>query len=252
MLFSDLYSEINPRFVAWLGATSQGSGVLAGSIALDYINRAQSSLEKEAPRGWTHLTKDHVELSLIPAAGGNPAGGSTGLEYSLPSDCGLPLVIYCDTTMSGKPTFYYNRNGKIMSGFRFDPNFDKASGFSSTLKFYYTPINTLYIRYQIVLSKLIGTGTEYLPFPGEIMLKLAMKMRSSEKGLLKEWQAQNADFQDQLESFKEQYQNPVSFVQPELNDGMGNPLIIPESNLATGTKQRQIWGRKNDMDVTRY
>jgi hypothetical protein len=251
MLFSDKYTDVARRFVNWLGSFSSGNAQ-AGIVALDYINRAQSSLAQEAPRGWTYLTKDHVELTLIPAAGGNPPGGSTGLEYALPADCGMLLTVYVDTTLSGKPTVYYSRNGKIMFGFRFDPNFDKASGFSSTLKFFYTPINTPYARYQIQLSDFTGTGTEYCSFPGELVLREAQRIRCLEKGLLKEWEVLKVDYTDFLEKFLEKNQNPAGIIQPEINDGFGNPLVIPEFNLASGMKQRQIQGRRNDMDTTRY
>jgi hypothetical protein len=248
MLFSDKYLDIQPRFVNWLGSVSSGNAQ-AVAIALDYINRAQSSLAQEAPRGWVYLTKDHVELSLIP---GPPVGGTSGLEYSLPSDCGILLTVYVDTTLTGKPTVYYSRNGKITFGFRFDPNFTKVGGFASTLKFFYMPINTLYARYQIQLDSFTGVGDEYCPFPGELLLREAQRIRCLEKGLLKEWESMKVEYQDFLDKFKEKNQNPATFMQPAINDGFGNPLVIPEFNLASGTKERQIQGRRNDMDLTRH
>jgi hypothetical protein len=251
MMFSDKYADVAARLINWLGNSNSGNSVVP-DLALDLLNRAQESLAQEAPRGWLYLTKDHVELTLIPAAGGNLPGGSTGLQYALPSDMGVLLTIYVDTTLSGKPTVYYSRNGKIMFGFRFDPNFDKATGFSSTVKFYYTPINTPYCRYQIQLVPFIGTGDEYCSFPGNLLILEAQKIRCMEKGLDKEWQMIQGSYENYLEKFKEKNQNISSAVQPEINDGFGNPLIIPEFGLSSGMKSRQIQGRRNDMDVTRY
>jgi hypothetical protein len=139
-----------------------------------------------------------------------------------------------------------------MFGFRFDPNFDKATGFSSTVKFYYTPINTPYCRYQIQLAPFAGTETEYCSFPGNLLILEAQKIRCMEKGLDKEWQMIQGSYENYLEKFKEKNQNISSAVQPEINDGFGNPLIIPEFGLSSGMKSRQIMGRRNDMDVTRY
>ena len=251
MMFSDLYSEVQPRFVNWLGNSNTGNTVIT-DLALDYLNRAQDSLANEAPRGWVYLTKDHVLLSLIPAAGGVPAGGATGLEYALPSDLGVLLCVYVDTTLTHKPTIYYYRNGKIIFGFKMDPNYSKAAGFQSTIKFFYTPINTPYCRYQVQLARFTGAGTEYCPFPGDLLLLEAQKIRCAEKGLVQEWGMLKGQYEDYLSKFKDKNQNIVDVVSPEINDGFGNPLIIPEFGLSSGMKSRQIMGRRNDMDVTRY
>ena len=250
-MFSDKYSDVAPRFINWLDRKNTGNTNIP-DLALDYINRAQASLAQEAPRGWIYLTKDHVELTLIPASNGNPPGGATGLEYSIPSDCGVLLTIYVDTTVTGKPTIYYSRNGKIMFGFRFDPNFTKAGGFASTVKFFYTPINIPYARYQVQLDKFTGVGDEYCAFPGELVLLEAQHIRCAEKGLISEWKMLESAYQDFLEKFKEKNQNISTQMQPEINDGFGNPLLIPEFGLSSGMKSRQIMGRRNDMDVTRY
>jgi hypothetical protein len=251
MLFSDKYSDVAPRFINWVGNKNTGNTNIP-DLALDYLNRAQASLAQEAPRGWVYLTKDHVALSLIPAAPPNPAGGATGLEYALPTDCGVPLVIYADTTLTHKPTIYYSRHGKIMFGMAFNPNYTKGAGFAATVKFYYTPINIPYCRYQVQLDAFTGTGDEYCAFPGDLLLLEAQKIRSAEKGLANEWKMLSASYESYLEKFKSKNQNICDAIQPELNDGMGNPVVIPEYALATGMKSRQIAGRRNDMDVTRY
>jgi hypothetical protein len=251
MLFSDKYADVANRFINWVGNKNTGNAVIP-DLALDYLNRAQASLAQEAPRGWRYLTKDHVELSLIPSAGAIPAGGATGLEYALPSDLGVLISIYVDTTLTHKPTIYYSNGGKIMTGFKFDPNYSKAAGFASVIKFYYTPINTPYCRYQVQLSNFTGTGDEYCPFPGDLLLLEAQKIRCAEKGLVQEWNMLKVSYEDYLSKFKEKNQNVVDPINTTINDGMGNPLIIPEFGLATGMKSRQIMGRRNDMDVTRY
>jgi hypothetical protein len=246
MLFSDLYSEVQPRFVNWVGNSNTGNANIP-DIALDYLNRAQFSLAQEAPRGWVYLTQDHVALALAPSTTDNQ-----GLEYYLPADIGVLLTIYVDTTLTHKPTIYYSRNGKIMFGFRFIPNFTKAAGFQSTVKFFYTPINVPYCRYQVQLPKFTGTGTEYCPFPGDLLLLEAQKIRCAEKGLTAEWQMLKGAYEDYLAKFKGKNQNVSDQMQPEINDSFGNPLVIPEFGLASGMKSRQIMGRRNDMDVTRY
>lgn len=251
MLFSDKYADVAAEFKNWCGNSNTGNSNVA-DLALDYLNRAQASLCTEAPRGWVHLTKDHIELSLIPAAGAVPAGGATGLEYALPSDLGVLLMIYVDTTLTHKPTVYYSKDGKIMFGFKFNPNFDKATGFTSTVKFFYTPINTPYCRYQIKLDAFTGSGDEYCAFPGNLVLLEAQRLRCADKGLVGEWGMLKAMRDDYLSNFKRQNQNMVAEIQPTLNDGFGNPVIIPEFGLASGMKSRQIMGRRNDMDVTRY
>jgi hypothetical protein len=252
MLFSDKFADVAARFINWLGNSNSGNSNVV-NLALDYLNRAQASLCNEAPRGWTYLTKDHVQLNLIPAAGGNPAGGVTGLEYALPADLGVLLMIYVDTTLTYKPTVYYSKDGKIMFGFNFNPNFDKATGYASTVKFFYTPINIPYCRYQIQLVPFIAsTADEFCAFPGDLVLLEAQKIRCADKGLTSEWGMLRTMYEDYLSKFKKQNQNIAGEIQPTLNDGFGNPVIIPEFGLASGMRSRQIMGRRNDMDVTRY
>ena len=250
MLFSDKYADVAARFINWLGNNNSGNSRVS-NLALDYLNRAQDSIAQEAPRGWIYLTKDYVVMTKIPDTGSG-VGGPSGLEYGLPADCGVPLCIYVDTNGTGKPTIYYSRNGTINFGGALYSQYNPATGHSLTFKFFYSPINTPYIRYQIQLARFTGVGDEYCAFPGDLLILEAQKIRCSEKGLIQEWNMLQSSYENFLEKFKEKNQNVMNVGQPPLNDGYGNPLLIPEYGLASGMKSRQIQGRRNDMDVTRY
>lgn len=239
MFYNDLYSEVAARFSNWLEVSTTGNDHIA-DLALDYINRALGSLLLEAPRGWDYLTVDRYELTL---------GGDTGLECDLPSDCGVVLRVYTDPTATHKPTIYYSNEGKVSNGFRMIRNFTKAAGHSGTkIKFYYAPIATPFLEYQILVPNFEGSGTEYCAFPGELMLLEAQRIRCREKGLIKEWETLKTDYNEMLDKFKQKHQNVAMDMEININDAQGVPVLIPEYGLQSGMKTRQQWGKRNDMD----
>ena len=241
MLFSDTYTTIANRFKNWLQQSNEGA-VYVADLALDYANRAQDSLEMEASRGWNYLTADRVALTL---------GGSTGLECTLPTDCGVLLAVYHDANGDYKPDMYFYKDGKIVAGFQFTDTFAPTTGHARKIKFYYAPTGVPYCRYQKILADFTGTGTEYSFFPGQLLLLEMQRQRCIEKGLLNEYKSIDAEYTKQLRKFKEQHQNCAEAMEIDINDANGLPVSIPEYGLGAGTRQRQLFGRRNDYDHVR-
>lgn len=240
MFLTDKYADVAARYKSWL--QMQNVGKYIPDLTLDYLNRAKDAIWGKPVRGWDYLTVDYVPLAL---------GGSTGLEITFPADCGKVLAVYVDNNADHRPDIYYYFAGKIATGMQFISSFDKATGYTWKAKFYYQPTGTPYVRYQQKVADFTGTGDEYCPFPGNLLLLEAQRIRCLEKGLLKEWQALQADYQDQLKDFTQQHQGNNEEQVIEINDMNGLPVSIPEYGLASGTRNRQMFGRKNDFDYYR-
>jgi len=225
MFYQDKYSEIAARFSNWLEVSTTDNEHIA-DLSLDYINRAIGSLLLEAPRGWDYLTNDRYELVL---------GGSSGLECSLPVDCGVILRIYTDSNDTKKPTIYYSNEGKSSSGFRIIRAFTLASGHTGTkIEFYSSPSTTPYLKYQILVPAFTGIGVEYCAFPGELILLEAQHIRCREKGLTNEWKMVSGDYEAMLLKFKAKHQNVAEDISIEINDANGFPVCVPNYSLDKG------------------
>lgn len=241
MYFNDLYSSVSARFANWLEVSTTGNDYI-DDLALDYINRALSSLLMEAPRGWNYLTDDRYQLTI------------SGNEADLPSDCGVILRVYDDSTGTGKPNIYYSNEGDISEGFRIERSFTKAAGFSADkIVFYSAPSGSVYLSYQKLIPAFTGTGDEYCAFPADILLLEAQRIRCREKGLINEWNALKADYDEMLKKFKAKHQNVAAAMNIEINDAYGNPLMLPGIGLNEGSgSPRNPYGFSNDTDYVRY
>lgn len=242
MFYNDLYSEIAARFTNWL-ETSNSSDDIA-DLSLDYLNRALSSLLLEAPRGWDYLTNDRYELTL---------GGTSGNECTLPTDCGVVLRIFTEISGNKKPLIYYSKDGNIHSGFRFISSFSRTAGFTENkIEFFITPTTTPYLKYQKLVETFTGSGIEYSPFPGDLLLMEAQRIRCREKGLANEWKMIAGDYEAYLQKFKSKHQNMSEAMDISINDADGIPVTIPLYSMGTGAYQKPPYGSANDSDYYRY
>jgi hypothetical protein len=240
MFFKDTYSQIAARFKAWL--QNDNSNDFVQDLALDYLNQAKDSLLGRPVRGWDYLTVDYVPLAL---------GGSTGLEITFPAEAQKIIAIYTDPSGIRKPAIFYVKDGRAPNGGEFISVFNKASGFVWSFKFYYQPTGAIYVRYQKALEDFTGTETEYSPFPGELLLLEAQRIRCRDKGLTPEWKMLKEDYDEKLKNFTMQHQGNNEDAYIENLDANGLQINIPEYTLSSGTKQRQMFGRRNDLDYRR-
>jgi hypothetical protein len=234
MFFNDLYSDIAARFSNWLEVSTSDSEYIT-DLALDYINRAIGSLLLEAPRGWDMLTKDRYTLTI---------GGTDGKTAVLPTDCGSILLVYSDPNDDNIPTIRYY-SGK---DYEIDRSFSTSAGYSASLKFVEEVIYTMYLRYQVIPTIFTGSGTEYSPFPADLVLLSAQRIRCREKGLNNEWQALKGEYDDFLMKFKGKHQNVSECGDLGINDAAGNMIRIPTYDMA-GNNDRPVSRYGNDWDV---
>ena len=239
MFFNDLYSSVAARFSNWLEVSTTDNEHIA-DLALDYINRAIQSLLIEASRGWDYLTDGRYALTL---------GGSTGLECTLPTDCGVVLAIYCESGSSQKPLTYYSRDGKISAGFRFVPTYSRTTGLTGKIIFFNTPATNPYLKYQIVVPDMTGSGIEFLPFPADLVLIEALRIRCMEKGLDKEWSMAAAEYERILRNFKAKHQNQSAEIGITVNDANGYPITGSFFDLAGNSVDVNRFGFSNDTDL---
>jgi hypothetical protein len=237
-MFNDLYSDLAASFNQWLSNSPTG-GQYVADITLDYANRAQDSLESDPAQGWTLLVRS--EKLVV-----------TNLVALLPSECGILIHVYSDSDEDKKPDRYYFKDGRLIDGFKFIPEFDKAHGHTLSIQFFQAPIEPVFCDYQIKLEALTGTGTEYLFFPKNLMLGKMQYLRCLDKGLPKEWEALRAEFERELARFKSQHQNGVEMPGITVNDYAGKEVYLPRHNLSggMGTGGRLV-GSTNDRDVYR-
>lgn len=237
MIFSDLYSEVASDFTNWVQAEGSSS---TPDLALRYLNRAQNVLWSNPVNGWDYLIVDRVPLVL---------GGDTGLEVTLPTECKKIIAVYIDNNGDYRPDIYYYKDGRLVFGFQFTANFDKATGQAHKIKFYYAPAGQPYVKYQKTLADFVGGETpEYSFFPGELLLLCAQSIRTREKGLVQEQQLIDLEYRKLLKEFKAQAQHNCEDYGIEINDANGMPINIPDFRMGSGTMTRQVYGIRNDMD----
>jgi len=217
MFFNDLYSDVANRFNGWLSTSSEGEFI--ADLALDYLNRSVQALLLEAPRGWDYLTDNRYPLTL------------SGLQTSLPVDCGVLLKVFCETG-TGKPYIYYWNEGGLVQGFRFISSFSRTGGFSGVkLEFFSNPTSSVYASYQKLPEAFTGSGIEYCPFPAELLLLMAQKIRCREKGMLDEWKVLSGDYEATLSQYKAKHQNVVGGCETKMVDAFGREVVIPAFGL---------------------
>lgn len=241
MIFNETYSNLANSFNSWCEASPTG-GEYVSDLAIEYANRAQDSLVTETPHGWDYLTKWSA-MTL---------GGSSGLEASMPADFGMMLQVYADTDSDGKPDYYYYKDGRLLEGFRFINSFTKSAGHSFKIQFYQAPLSPLYLMYQVALTDFTGSGTEYLFFPKNIMLRKMQHLRCLDKGLLNEWDKLSVDYKIELDKFKSQHQNNAESIEIQVNDARGREITVPRYNLHSGSRfGGKVVGKTNDQDIYR-
>lgn len=237
MFFNCLYSDLSKRFNGWLETSSEGEFI--ADLALDYINRSVQALLLEAPRGWDYLTDNRYALTL------------SGLSAPLPDDCGVLLKVFCEVG-SSKPYIYYSNDGSFSDGFRIVNTFSKDSGFSgSTIEFFAPTPSDPMISYQKTIEAFEGTGDEYSPFPAELVILMAQKIRCRENAMLDEWKVLSGDYEATLAQFKAKHQNVVGGVDMSIADAFGSEVVIPAFGLNRGSTARNN-RYSNDTDYVRY
>jgi hypothetical protein len=226
-------------FNEWLENSPTG-GAYVTDITLNYANRAQDSLWSDPPNGWTLLTKT-AQLTI------------SSLVANMPADFGMPIHVYSDDDSDGKPDRYYFKDGRLIDGFKFTHTFTKAAGHSDSITFYQAPIEPVYLDYQVKLTAFVGTGTEYLFFPMNLMLGKMQYLRCIDKGILNEWAAFEKEYHKELKRFKAQHQNPVSIPEITVKDFSGKEVFIPRYDLQSGLNNGgKNVSHENDRDSYRY
>lgn len=237
-MFADTYSDLALSFNSWCDSSPTG-GEYVSLLPLEYANRAQDALWSDPPQGWDYLTKT-AKLTL------------SGLTASLPSEFGMMLNVYTDSDGDGKPDRYYFKDGKLLEGFKFSDAFAKDTGHSFSITFYQSPESDVYCDYQVKLDPFAGTDTEYLFFPKNLMLRKMQHLRCLDKGMLKEWEVFDKDYQRELDLFKGQHQNSAEAVGIQVNDYRGSEVFLPKYRITTGGAGRgKIVGSTNDQDIYR-
>jgi len=218
-MYSETYETLSKRFKEWV-TDRDHTGSYVSDIILDYINRAKEVLCDKA--FWEDLMKQS-SLTL------------TNKVASLPSDYAKTYGVFHDSDGDGKPDFFYYNNGKYENGYRLQRTFSKAAGSSFTMSFFRDPSYTVTLLYQALLEDYTGEGTEYLFFPGELMLKQAQILyKEDADDVGGDYDRLVVAFNKLLTEFKagHQYSNPD--FKMEQNDAQGNVVQNENYNLLDG------------------
>jgi hypothetical protein len=165
-MFDDTLEEYANRLELWLGSANVGSKIT--NLRLHYLNRALEQLQIHRP--W----EDQIaETSLT----------VTNKQATLPSDMLRILAVGYDNNSDKKAEYYYYSQAEASKGYTIIDSFTKAAGHSKVLHLYEgAPFEINLLRYQKRLEKYTDTGTEYLFFPGELLLKTAQLIAVEERG----------------------------------------------------------------------
>jgi len=164
--WNDTYTTLKPRLTDWLRKTGGGS---VTDLELDLSNRALLWLWQY--RDWDDLIQ-RLTVTL-----------DSSLNMTLPAALGRIVNVYWDTDSDNVIEGKFNLNDvDEAKNYIITDTFTKAVGHSRVIHFpraNHTPV----IKYVATLEALTGSGTEYLFFPAELMLRTAQRLRIEEKGI---------------------------------------------------------------------
>lgn len=232
---NDLYEDIAKRFKGWLRTSNTGEFIT--DLALDYINRAQRSLN--AYRPWKWLLQKRYALVLVDRS------------VALPSNLTRIVSAYDDSNGDGLPdNFYYENSIRTSDGYYITESFSKATGKARTITFYNAPSNTVYLDYLTTLVDFAGAGDEYSFFPGELLLAKAQTLNLEDDGrigtdeykmIINRLQSELNDFtQAQVENYD---------MRTEAKDDHGRSVAVESYSLSNGTDEGVSRRYDNDVDV---
>lgn len=194
----DTYSDIENIFNDWIMDRPGGN---VSDLAKHYINRAQYRLWLRGP--WDRLVKRSSALSLSSNLG------------SLPSDFGIELRVYTDTSGEGGPrTFeYFHRE----SDYYIYDDFDKDTGRSLKIQFFanVTLNSDPIVVYQRYLENFAASGTEYSFFPLDLVFPQAKLIRLADERR----PDSNAEVQKVMSEFNDVFA-PYEFANKNVNNAM--------------------------------
>ncbi len=218
-LYAETFEQVADRFKEWL-VDRDLEGDYVENIALDYINRANQNLWGRA--FWDDLMV-HAALTL------------SNKQATFPADYGRTYCVYHDQDSDGKPDFFYCKDGRYGQGYRLTRTYSPAAGSSFTAKFFATPSYTPYLLYQKRLDDFTGTGTEYIFWPAELLLKEAQCVcKEDDDDLDASYDKLSLRRNQLLEDLKTYHQFANTDFRMEQNDAAGTPVSNEDFNLADG------------------
>jgi len=233
MYWNKTYADAKKVLTAWNNMANDNSDV--GDVALNLINRAVSTLWDYHP--WDYQTK---KLSLTPA----------GRIASFPSDFGKVIDIYSEPAGNGRPFTFFYRNGDSNTGYEMRATYSKSALTTWEVEFYAAPVTTIILNYQFDLEDFTGAGTEYLPFPVELVILQAKIIGMSDNGIPNtgEYNIVDKELSQKLRDFQQahQYSNPDPLAQ--LKDANGYP-VHTQAYTMNGSFSNQHFGFENSRDL---
>ena len=205
-IYTETYTEVSNRFKEWM-TDRDNTGDYVTNISLDYINRARQVLSEKT--FWDDLMK-HSDLTVASRIA------------TFPSDYGRTYGMYHDADGDDKADWHYYKDGKYDKGYKLIRNYDKTTGSTFTATFYRAPDYTPILLYQVSLANFVGSGTEYLFFPAELLLKQAQILYKEDADDL------GGDYDRIINSFKQ------LLMEHKAGHQFSNPDYVMEQNDATG------------------
>lgn len=235
---TETYATIRKRLLEFIPNDSAGDNVT--DLPLDLINRARDELCLH--RRWAGLRKT-ATLTL------------SGKTATLPSDCGEILSVFHDTDSDLLPEYrYYQSSAKSDNGYKKVVTYDKDSGTTEAITFYSTPTHTPQIRYRAVLPDFTGTGTEYLFFPGELLLAKAKQLSMEDNGMTSDGEYDRVvkRVDELMKDFIHAHQNENIEPIMEILDSKGRRLDEESYDLGSGAEGNYSTDDDNDVDQGDY
>ncbi len=234
----DKYSDIANRFKEFLTISNAGDNIT--DLALEYLNEAQKDLG--VYRDWDDLTV-RAELTLTDKVG------------VLPSNCAKLRQngVYDDSDVDGKPeNIYYQSPVFVYNGYYVTSTFLKATGYTHSITFYYSPTNTIYIKYIRTLEDFTGEGVEYSFFPSGLLLAKAQLKYLKDNGRVSgnDYQMVKDDFKNEMVDYQDATQNVNHDMRMVANDFFGRPITVGTYDLQNGDDDGidNYTGYDNDVD----
>lgn len=235
---TETYETIENRLLEFIPNDPAGDNVT--NLPLDLINRARDELCLH--RKWSGLRKK-ATLTL------------SGKTATLPTDCGEIISVFHDTDSDLLPEYrYYQDSAKSDNGYEKTVTYDKDVGMSETITFYTVPSHTPQIRYRAVLPDFVGTGTEYLFFPGELLLSKAKQLGMEDNGITSdgEYDRLESRVDKLMKDFIHAHQNENIEPIMEILDAKGSLLDEESYDLGSGAEGNFSSEDDNDVDQGNY
>lgn len=234
---SDYWSDTYEEIANLLTDTFMFEGGATSDLVKFTINRAAQQLWQL--RYWDYLLTTS-SLSL-----------DSNNQVSLPSDFGRVYQVYADPDSDGRPDYYFFRNSRDRQyRYTVESTFDKSTGQAWTMTFAKAPQYSPILKYQKVLEKFTGSGTEYSYFPAQLVILRAKLNHAVDNGLTggPEYQETRNEYNEFLKEYMaaHQYQNNEMVL--EQNDINGREVVNEEYNL-DGAIYAERGVYDNDVDL---